>query len=74
MKIKLRLRFSIVLLVLFAGLLHLHAQPLPTAKPEEVGMSSERLQRLSAVFKQYADDKKIFESHLKPRPLLAFRS
>jgi len=59
MKITLRLRFSIALLVLFAGLHHLHAQPLPTAKPEEVGMSSERLQRLSTVFKQYADDKKM---------------
>jgi CubicO group peptidase (beta-lactamase class C family) len=59
MKIKLHLRFSVLLLVLFAGLVHLHAQPLPTAKPEEVGMSTERLQRLSAVFKQYADDKKM---------------
>ncbi|WP_339812139.1 serine hydrolase domain-containing protein [uncultured Imperialibacter sp.] len=59
MKITLRLRFFIVLLVLFAGFLHLQAQPLPTAKPEEVGMSSERLQRLSTVFKQYADNKKM---------------
>ncbi|MEQ8809753.1 MAG: serine hydrolase domain-containing protein [Imperialibacter sp.] len=59
MKITLHLRFSIVLLVLFVGLHHLHAQTLPTAKPEEVGMSSDRLQRISAVFKQYADDKKM---------------
>ncbi|MEQ8534952.1 MAG: serine hydrolase domain-containing protein, partial [Imperialibacter sp.] len=59
MKIKLHLRLSIALLVLFVGLHHLHAQTLPTAKPEEVGMSSDRLQRISAVFKQYADDKKM---------------
>ncbi|MEQ9377578.1 MAG: serine hydrolase domain-containing protein [Imperialibacter sp.] len=59
MKNKLLLRISIALLVLFVGLHHLHAQTLPTAKPEEVGMSSDRLQRLSAVFRQYADDKKM---------------
>lgn len=33
----------------------IRAQELPTASPEEVGMSSERLQRLTAVFKDYAD-------------------
>ena len=37
----------------------LWAQDLPTAKPEDVGLSSERLQRLSAVFQAYATDKKM---------------
>lgn len=35
------------------------AQELPVAKPEAVGLSSERLQRLSTVFQAYADDKKM---------------
>ncbi len=55
----LRLRISLFVLVLFLGANGLFAQSLPTATPEEVGMSSERLQRLSTVFKQYADDKKM---------------
>lgn len=37
----------------------LHAQELPVAKPEELGLSSERLQRLTSVFQAYADDKKM---------------
>jgi CubicO group peptidase (beta-lactamase class C family) len=43
----------------FALLLHAHvlcAQGLPTARPEEVGMSSERLARLTAVMRGYVDD------------------
>lgn len=35
------------------------AQELPVAKPEDVGLSAERLQRLSDVFKAYADEKKM---------------
>src|SRR5688572_30613747 len=35
------------------------AQELPTGKPEDVGLSSDRLQRLSAVFQSYATDKKM---------------
>lgn len=35
------------------------AQELPVAKPEAVGLSSERLQRLTNVFQAYADDKKM---------------
>ena len=34
------------------------AQPLPVATPESVGMSAERLQKLTNVFKQEIDDKK----------------
>ncbi len=37
----------------------LWAQELPTAKPEDVGLSSERLQRLTAVFQAYATEKKM---------------
>lgn len=46
----------VVLLLLVSSL---WAQDLPTAKPEDVGLSSERLQRLSAVFQAYATDKKM---------------
>lgn len=35
------------------------AQELPVAKPEAVGLSSERLQRLTNVFQAYADNKKM---------------
>ena len=35
------------------------AQELPVAKPEDVGLSSERLQRLTTVFQAYATDKKM---------------
>lgn len=57
---KTTLRFHYLLLLLtFFSLTHLSAQELPAARPEEVGMSSERLQRLSSVFQQYADDKKM---------------
>jgi CubicO group peptidase (beta-lactamase class C family) len=35
------------------------AQDLQTGKPEDVGFSPERLERLSSVFKAYADDKKM---------------
>jgi hypothetical protein len=31
-------------------------EPLPRAKPEDVGMASERLSRLTTVFQQYVSD------------------
>jgi len=37
----------------------LHAQPLPAAQPEEVGLSSKRLERLTAVIQAYVDDDKL---------------
>jgi len=37
----------------------LNAQDLPVGKPEELGFSPERLQRLTNVFQAYADDKKM---------------
>jgi CubicO group peptidase (beta-lactamase class C family) len=49
--------FMIAFLLLFVS--GLWAQDLPIAKPEDVGMSSERLQRLTAVFQAYANDKKM---------------
>ena len=35
------------------------APDLPTAKPEDVGMSSERLERIRPVMQRYVDDKKV---------------
>ena len=49
--------FMFVFVLLFVS--GLWAQDLPLAKPEDVGMSSERLQRLTAVFQAYANDKKM---------------
>jgi len=43
------LLFSLLILVLLAG--SLGAEPLPVAKPEQVGMSSQRLERVGQVFK-----------------------
>ncbi|HRG78488.1 MAG TPA: serine hydrolase domain-containing protein [Cyclobacteriaceae bacterium] len=37
----------------------LYAQELPVGKPEELGFSPERLQRLTTVFQAYANDKKM---------------
>jgi CubicO group peptidase (beta-lactamase class C family) len=45
----------ILLFVLSSG----SAQELPVAKPEELGFSPERLQRLTDVFQAYANDKKM---------------
>jgi CubicO group peptidase (beta-lactamase class C family) len=46
-----------VLLVLLSSTLY--AQDLPVGKPEELGFSTERLQRLTNVFQAYATDKKM---------------
>lgn len=45
-----------VLLLISSSLV---AQELPIAKPEDVGLSSERLQRLTSVFEAYSADKKM---------------
>jgi CubicO group peptidase (beta-lactamase class C family) len=53
-------QFRTILLFLFLHFaLTLHSQELPAAKPEELGFSGERLQRLTSVFEQYAVDKKM---------------
>ncbi len=44
------------LLILVSGL---HAQELPVGKPDELGFSQDRLQRLATVFQEYANDKKM---------------
>ena len=51
-----RISFLFVFLILVSAL---YAQDLPIGKPEELGFSSERLQRLTNVFQAYADDKKM---------------
>jgi len=53
-RLSLSLFFSILILVLTGA-----AQELPTAKPESVGVSSERLERISKVVQQNIDDKRI---------------
>ena len=49
---------SILLGVVFFGLT-LFAQDLPTAKPEAVGLSAERLERIASVVQRDIDDKRI---------------
>ncbi|MDA0194244.1 MAG: serine hydrolase [Bacteroidetes bacterium] len=51
-----RLVYFLLLLFFFNGLI---AQQIQTASPEEVGISSERLARLTDAFKRYADNKKM---------------
>ena len=51
-----RLSVAAALTALAASVL---AQPLPSASPESVGMSSERLGKLTAAFKQEVQDKKL---------------
>lgn len=50
--------FALAIVLLAAPALQsaLHAQPLPTAQPDDVGLSSERLERLTAVMQAYVDD------------------
>jgi CubicO group peptidase (beta-lactamase class C family) len=56
----LNLRFLFVGLVLaFSTHTIVDAQELPKAKPEDVGLSSQRLQRLSGVLQGYVDDGKL---------------
>ncbi|GAB4130529.1 MAG: serine hydrolase domain-containing protein [Acidobacteriota bacterium] len=49
----------VVLLLSAAGLSGVRAQELPRAEPAEVGMSAERLARLSAVMRQYVDNQRV---------------
>jgi CubicO group peptidase (beta-lactamase class C family) len=51
-----RLRALLFLLVIAAHASSLAAQGLPRARPEDVGMSAERLERLSDVLRQYVAD------------------
>lgn len=50
---------SAALLLLVAAHLPLAAQELPRGKPEDVGMSSARLERLSTTFQRYIDDNRL---------------
>ncbi|MGB6866024.1 MAG: hypothetical protein WBE11_10065, partial [Candidatus Aminicenantaceae bacterium] len=51
--LKLSFRVLILFLILSLGL----AQPLPKAKPEKVGMSSERLNRVEAIIQEAIERK-----------------
>ena len=51
-----RITFLFISLILVSSL---YAQELPVGKPEELGFSPERLQRLTTVFQAYANDKKM---------------
>jgi len=51
-----RFTFLFISLILVSSL---YAQELPVGKPEELGFSPERLQRLTTVFQAYANDKKM---------------
>lgn len=53
------LRKSYFFFVLFILVTTLQAQELPVGKPEELGFSPERLQRLTQVFQAYSNDKKM---------------
>ena len=53
------MRRSAAVVLLFAATLFAHARDLPTATPESVGMSSERLARVGAQMQRYVDDGKI---------------
>jgi CubicO group peptidase (beta-lactamase class C family) len=48
-----------VLTFVFISVLPVFSQGFPIAKPEEVGLSSQRLNRLNNYLKQYVDDKQI---------------
>jgi CubicO group peptidase (beta-lactamase class C family) len=52
-------RFASLFIIALVLLSNLYAQELPVGKPEELGLSSERLQRLTTVFQAYATDKKM---------------
>jgi CubicO group peptidase (beta-lactamase class C family) len=54
-----RRRLSLVAIVLLALATRAGAQALSPARPETVGLSSERLRRLSAVMKRYVDEGKV---------------
>lgn len=49
----------VAIILIFCFTTCLFAQNLPTAKPEDVGMSSERLKRINPVMQKYVDDGKL---------------
>ena len=49
----------LLLLIILAIYLPMSAQPLPKAKPEDVGVSSKRLSKIDAVSQKAIDDKKV---------------
>ena len=51
--------FLVPLIALTAAPAAARAQQLPTARPEEVGLSSDRLQRISRVMQQYVDSGRV---------------
>src|SRR5262245_12550643 len=53
------LRFGFALVLTLAGIATAAAQELPTAKPESVGLSSDRLERITAKVQQTVDEKRI---------------
>src|SRR6187455_2861760 len=57
--IKQALRTLYPFFLLLVVVTSLHAQELPVGKPEDLGFSSERLQRLTSVFQAYVDEKKM---------------
>lgn len=54
-----RLMRSSIAMLAVAGATCATAQPLPTAPPESVGMSPERLERITATLTKEIDDKKL---------------
>src|SRR5258705_13787985 len=56
---KLFLQRIALLAISFILVSSLYAQELPTGKPEDLGLSSDRLQRLTSLFQAYATDKKM---------------
>ena len=56
---KVRTRVSIVLLSLLVLAGSLAAQGLPRATPEEVGLASDRLERLSSALEAYVQDERL---------------
>lgn len=59
MSVRKLLRSATVILSFFLFVPFLQAQELTATNPENLGFSSERLERLSGVFRQYADEKKM---------------
>jgi CubicO group peptidase (beta-lactamase class C family) len=52
-------QFFAALLITVVSVIAFGAEPLPRAKPEDVGLSSERLNRLTTTFQKYVDDGKL---------------
>ncbi len=59
MKRPIQIRYSLVLAAFFYFALSLFSQSLPSTSPESVGLSSERLERLTEKFQAYVDEDKM---------------